>query len=126
MKNLESTIKLLNHIKENPDATQRELVEELDLSLGKVNFLIKALTETGLIKLKRFKNSRKKRGYLYLITPKGIKEKAIITRKFLETKIKEYDKVKKEIEMLKDTIAKIEETRDGSVEDIMANGKSME
>ena len=101
MKHLEENVKLLNHIHENPESTQRILVEELDFSLGKVNYLIKALTEKGIIKLKSFKSSRKKAGYLYLLTPKGIKKKAEITTKFLEQRLREYDKLQEEIKMLK-------------------------
>lgn len=108
MKNLEETIKLLKHIQENPEATQRELVEELDVSLGKINFLINALVEKGIIKLKRFKNSRNKKAYLYLITPEGIRHKAEITKGFLERKIKEYDDLKNEIEKLKQEVYKAE------------------
>jgi len=101
MKHLEENVKLLNHIHENPESTQRILVEKLDFSLGKVNYLIKALTEKGIIKLKSFKNSHKKAGYLYYLTPKGIKKKAEITRKFLEQRLGEYDKLQEEIKMLK-------------------------
>jgi EPS-associated MarR family transcriptional regulator len=101
MKHLEETVKLLNHIHENPESTQRILVEKLDFSLGKVNYLIKALTEKGIIKLKSFKSSRKKAGYLYLLTPKGLKKKAEITRRFLEHRLEEYDKMQEEIKMLK-------------------------
>ena len=101
MKHLEETKKLLDHIHENPEITQRQLVEKLDISLGKVNFLLKALTEKGMIKLKRFKNSQRKIGYLYLLTPDGISEKTQITQEFLKRKIEEYDKLKMEIERLK-------------------------
>ena len=101
MKHLEENVKLLNHIHENPESTQRILVKELDFSLGKVNYLIKALTEKGIIKLKSFKSSHKKAGYLYYLTPKGIKKKAEITRKFLEQRLEEYDKLQEEIKMLK-------------------------
>ncbi len=100
MKHLEETVKLLNHIHENPESTQRELVEKLDFSLGKVNYLIKSLTKKGIIKLKRFKNSSKKAGYLYLLTPKGIKQKTEITGMFLKQKLEEYDKLQEEIQML--------------------------
>jgi EPS-associated MarR family transcriptional regulator len=94
MKHLEETIKLLDHIQENPEATQRELVDKLDVSLGKVNFLVNALVEKGFIKIEKFKNSRNKMGYLYLLTPKGMSEKAEITRKFLDKKTKEYEAIK--------------------------------
>ena len=101
MKHLEENVKLLNHIHENPESTQRILVEELDFSLGKVNYLIKALTEKGIIKLKSFKSSRKKAGYLYLLTSKGMRKKAEITRRFLEQRLVEYDKLQEEIKTLK-------------------------
>ena len=112
MKHLEETVKLLNHIHENPEATQRVLVKELDFSLGKVNYIIKALTEKGIIKLKRFKSSRKKAGYLYLLTPKGVKRKAEITRKFLEQRLDEYDKLQEEIKMLKMRLKATGESQD--------------
>jgi len=112
MKHLEETVKLLNHIHENPEATQRVLVEELDFSLGKVNYLIKALTEKGIIKLKRFKNSRKKAGYLYLLTPKGINQRAEITRRFLKQRLEEYDKLQEEIKMLKMRLETTGESQD--------------
>ena len=101
MKHLHETIKLLNHLRENPESTQRELVEKLDLSLGKVNFLISSLAQSGLIKLERFKTSKKKRAYLYILTPEGIAKKAVMTKKFLEVKLAEYENLKKEIEELK-------------------------
>jgi len=101
MKNIEETLKILEHIHKNPQVTQRELVKKFDISLGKVNFLIRSLTETGLIKLKRFKTSKNKRGYLYLLTPKGISEKFRITVEFLQRKTKEHEKLKEEIETLR-------------------------
>ena len=104
MKNLEETLKLLEHIHENPESTQRELVEKLDVSLGKVNFLIKSLTKTGLVKLERFKKSNNKKGYLYIVTPEGIKEKSEITKNFLNRKIEEYNKIRIQIEELKRSI----------------------
>ena len=100
MKHLEETVKLLNYIHDNPESTQREIVEKFDFSLGKVNYLIKALTKKGIIKLKRFKNSSKKVGYLYLLTPKGMKQKTVISGIFLKQKLKEYDKLKEEIQLL--------------------------
>lgn len=104
MKHIEETIKLLKHIQEKPEATQRELVEKLEVSLGKVNFLVRALTEKGMIKLKRFKSSRNKIGYLYIITPEGIKTRAELTKNFLKRKIDEHARLKSEIESLKQEI----------------------
>ena len=104
MKHIQETIKLLEYIQQNPKVTQRELVEKLNISLGKVNFLIKALAEKGVIKLNRFKKSNQKIAYLYLITPKGISSKARITKKFLKIKLKEYVELKEEIKFLKRNI----------------------
>ena len=101
MKHIKETIELLKHIEENPQATQRELVDKLDVSLGKVNFIISSLAQSGLIKLERFKTSKKKRAYLYILTPEGIAKKASMTKKFLKIKLAEYENLKKEIEELK-------------------------
>jgi EPS-associated MarR family transcriptional regulator len=113
MKNLEQIIKLLDHIQQNPEATQRELVDNLDVSLGKVNFLIKSLVDKGAIKLKRFKNSKNKKGYLYILTPAGIKKKAIYLQKYLEEKTQEYDRLRKKIESLKAQISNDDKKKDG-------------
>ena len=113
MKNLEQIIKLLDHIQQNPEATQRELVNNLDVSLGKVNFLIKSLVDKGAIKLKRFKNSKNKKGYLYILTPAGIKKKATYLQKYLEEKTQEYDRLKEKIESLKAQILNDDKKEDG-------------
>lgn len=99
--NIEESLKLLAHIERTPGLTQRELGSKLNISLGKVNFLINALAENGIIKLKRFKRAKSKRGYLYILTPKGMAEKAKITRKFLKSKMDEYERLRVEIEVLK-------------------------
>jgi EPS-associated MarR family transcriptional regulator len=104
MKYIEENLKILQYLQENPQATQREIGNELGISLGKVNFLIKALADKGVIKLERFKNSRKKIGYLYLVTPKGLAIKAQATRMFLKKKTEEYEGLHHEIEMLRDQV----------------------
>ena len=92
---------LLKLLKDNPEMTQRQLSKELGLSLGKTNYLIRALTDKGWVKLTNFRHSNNKIGYLYVITPKGITEKGILTKNFLERKSAEYFKLKNEIEILK-------------------------
>ena len=88
---------LLCKIELNPEYTQRELSKEMDVSLGKVNYCIKKLTEKGWIKLTNFTHNSNKVGYAYLLTPKGIDEKARLTISFLKRKITEYEILKKEI-----------------------------
>ena len=81
--------------------TQRQLSKELGLSLGKTNYVIHALIDKGWMKLSNFKRSDNKLGYLYVITSKGITEKGILAKNFLERKSAEYFKLKNEIEILK-------------------------
>jgi EPS-associated MarR family transcriptional regulator len=96
---------LLRRLEANPDYTQRELSKDLDISLGKVNYCIKKLTEKGLIKLINFSRNPNKAGYSYLLTPKGIEEKGRLTISFLKSKIEEYELLKNEIEQLKQEAA---------------------
>jgi len=91
---------MLREINANPRVTQRDLSARMGLSLGKVNFLLKALIEKGLIKAENFKNSRNKMAYLYFLTPKGIEQKAEITYHFLKRKMAEYEKLRHEIREL--------------------------
>ena len=91
---------VLKHIEENPSITQRELAKELGVSVGKVNYCLKALIDKGWIKANNFKNSKKKLAYFYILTPSGIEQKAKITVNFLKRKINDYEELKKEIEIL--------------------------
>jgi len=97
----EEVLKLLREIEGRSAMTQRELSSRLGISLGKINFLLKALIDRGLVKMSNFKNSRNKAAYIYLLTPRGIEEKARITYHFLIQKTKEYETLEKEIEQLK-------------------------
>jgi EPS-associated MarR family transcriptional regulator len=101
MHQIDNEYTLLKILKDNPEMTQRQLSKELGLSLGKTNYLIHALMGKGWVKLTNFRRSNKKLGYLYLITPKGIEEKSILAKNFLERKSAEYIKLKEEIEILK-------------------------
>ena len=100
----EESLKLLREIDADPQLTQRELSSRLGLSLGKINFLIKAMIEKGFIKADNFKNSKNKIAYFYLITPMGIEEKAKITYRFLKRKIEEYEKLEAEIQQLEEEV----------------------
>jgi EPS-associated MarR family transcriptional regulator len=97
----EESLLVLREINANPKLTQRELSSRLGLSLGKINFLMRALIEKGLIKAENFKNSSNKSAYLYFLTPLGIEEKAKTTYRFLKRKIEEYEKLEIEIKQLK-------------------------
>ena len=91
---------LLRRLESNPEYTQRDLSRVIGVSLGKINYCMKKLTEKGLIKITNFKQNQNKLGYVYLLTPKGIDEKARLTFSFLKRKITEYEILKKEINEL--------------------------
>ena len=91
---------LLRKLESNPEYTQRELSQEMGVSLGKVNYCIRKLTEKGLVKITNFKHSQNKMGYAYLLTPSGIEEKSRLTFSFLKRKLIEYEVLKKEIAQL--------------------------
>jgi EPS-associated MarR family transcriptional regulator len=93
--------KVLHYLEENPHITQRELANKLGISLGAANFCLKALVEVGHVKMNNFKKNSNKSAYLYLLTPMGFAEKAILTTNFLSRKIAEYHALKKEIESIK-------------------------
>ena len=102
---MEKTLHILKDIENNPQITQRELAHKLDISLGKINFLINALMNKGVIKAKNFKNSKNKLAYMYLLTPEGIKWKIELTYKFFQWKTQQYERLKKEIEYYKKEVS---------------------
>ena len=94
--------RVLRLLQENPDLTQRELAERLGISVGGLNYCLKAMMDKGLVKMKSFAQSKNKFGYIYILTPTGIAEKAAITHRFLQRKIEEYEALKTEIQVLKE------------------------
>ncbi len=95
-------------LRENPDLTQRELAEKLGISVGGLNYCLKALMEKGMVKMKNFSNSKNKFGYVYVLTPKGVAEKTAITHRFLRRKMDEYEALKAEIKLLKADVGEYE------------------
>ena len=93
--------RLLKLLESNPELSQRQLAESLDVSVGKVNFCLRALLERGLVKVQNFRNSDNKLAYAYYLTPKGVQAKIRTTAGFLKRKIAEYEAMEKEIEELK-------------------------
>lgn len=86
----ETHLQVLRAIEAQPDLTQRQLAEELGISLGKAHYCIKALIDKGLVKMGNFSHNQKKLDYAYLLTSSGIKSKAMLTAHFLERKAAEY------------------------------------
>ena len=97
----DTAFRVMRLLEENPDLTQRELADRLGISVGGLNYCLKALMQKGLVKMKNFANSKNKFGYAYVLTPIGLAEKAALTTRFLQRKIQEYEALKAEIEALK-------------------------
>ena len=97
----EAHLKILKHIESNPHISQRQLAEELGVSVGKINYCLQALIIKGLVKAGNFKRSDSKMSYLYLLTPAGIEEKTRLTASFLKRKIIEHEKITQEIAQLR-------------------------
>ena len=89
---------VLRKVEKNPKSTQRELAKDLGLSLGKLNYCLKALKDKGLIKINNFKRNENKERYFYILTPKGLVEKTKLTLNFMQRKMQEYDELKKDLE----------------------------
>lgn len=95
MKN--SEFEILRKIYKKSNYSQRKLSEDLNISLGKINYCINALINKGLIKISNFKKSKTKTKYFYVLTPKGLSEKTKMTLIFMKKKMQEYDELKKEL-----------------------------
>ncbi len=93
--------KVLRALEQQPDLSQRQLADLLGVSLGKANYLLRALLDKGLLKAHNFRSSQNKLAYAYLITPRGLAEKAALTRGYLERKSEEYEALREEINKLK-------------------------
>ena len=94
----------LKILEQQPDLTQRQLSEALGVSLGKTNYLLKSLIDVGWVKLDNFQKSDNKLGYVYLLTPTGMTEKAAITLRFLNRKKQEYEDLQAEIARLQQEV----------------------
>jgi EPS-associated MarR family transcriptional regulator len=104
MTNQELEYRALKILEQQPDLTQRQLAEELGVSLGKAHYLVKSLIDVGWVKLDNFQRSDHKWGYAYLLTPRGIVEKAAITARFLVRKQREHTQLQQEIAQLQDEV----------------------
>ena len=104
MSKKQNKFQILKSLEQYSRPTQRQLSNDLGVSLGKVNYCLKSLIEKGFIKVDNFRNSNNKIQYSYLLTPKGIEEKAKLTLDFIRIKTQEYDILKQEVESLKQEI----------------------
>ena len=104
MNTSDTEYKILKILERNPQLTQRQVADELGVSLGKTHYVIHALIDKGLLKLGNFRKSNNKIGYIYLLTPQGIIQKSDLAQSFLLRKQQEYEKLKTEIgELMKES-----------------------
>ena len=94
-------LRVLRALEANPELSQRQLAAGLGVSLGGVNYALKALVERGFVKAGNFRKSDNKVAYLYVLTPRGVAEKAALATAFLGRKLEEYEVLRQEIEALK-------------------------
>ncbi|ODS23503.1 MarR family EPS-associated transcriptional regulator [Candidatus Endobugula sertula] len=97
----ETCYRLLKLVETKSDMSQRDFSRAMGVSLGKVNYCLNALLKQGWLKVRNFKNSKNKLAYAYLLTPKGIEQKACVTKRFLAKKYKEHKQIEDEIAALK-------------------------
>ncbi|MEE1877682.1 MarR family EPS-associated transcriptional regulator [Altererythrobacter litoralis] len=97
--------RVLRLIADNPQMTQRELADAVGISTGSVHYLLNALLEAGLVKFGNFSASQDKRRYAYILTPKGVAEKAALTHRFLKRKMQEYEDLAREIDALEEEMS---------------------
>lgn len=100
--------RILRLLDAQPDISQRELAQELGVSLGKANYCLQALLRKGWIKADNFKNSHNKIAYTYLLTPEGMERKTKIAVRFLKRKMAEFETIKQEIEQLREEVAELQ------------------
>lgn len=97
----EMRYRLMRLLESNPEMSQREVAQALGISLGKVNYCLRALVQKGWVKASNFKNRQNKSAYMYLLTPHGIEEKSRLTVEFLKIKVREYEMLRVEIEQMR-------------------------
>lgn len=100
-----SHLEVLRLVQAHPEYSQRQLSVALGLSLGKTHYVLKALLDKGMVKMNNFRRSGSKLGYLYMLTPQGVRHRAHLTRQFLARKEEQFESLKQEIELLKQEAA---------------------
>jgi len=111
----DARFRVLHLLQQQPELSQRQIAEELGIALGRVNFLLNALIDKGMLKAARFRTARNKARYVYLLTPRGLSEKAALTAGFLRRKTAEYEALKAELEALRGQLQEQSPSGTGSI-----------
>ena len=107
----DADLTVLRYLENKQTISQRELSQNLGISLGKINFILKALIQKGVVKAKNFRNNKNKSVYAYYLTPDGFNEKAKLTINFFKRKNMEYNELKKELQSLKNEITLLDQKK---------------
>ena len=110
----EIRLQVMRLIAQNPEMSTRQVADEVGISNGSAYYVLAALVEKGFVKLENFKKNPRKGQYAYLLTPKGIREKSILTHSFIERKRQEYADLKTEIEALEQEVGLLDSEQSGS------------
>lgn len=105
----DTDFRVMRILQKTPDLTQRELASKLGISVGGLNYCLRALMKKGMVKMKNFATSKNKFGYVYVLTPTGMAEKATLTHRFLERKMNEFEALKAEIDSLGSEVEKADD-----------------
>jgi len=105
----DTRFRVLRLLEESPELSQRQIADQLGVSLGGVNYCLHALIDKGFVKIQNFQDNKNKLAYAYLLTPKGMYEKSKLMANFLQRKMKEYEALKQEIDALQNELKKNEE-----------------
>jgi EPS-associated MarR family transcriptional regulator len=105
--NEDARFRVLNIINQNPRMTTREIAKELRISNGSAYYLLTSLIDKGFVKLLNFSQNKQRLRYSYLLTPRGIREKSLITNKFLARKKQEFEALREEINSLEESVGNI-------------------
>ena len=109
----EIRLQVMRLIAQNPEMSTRQVADEVGISNGSAYYVLAALVEKGFVKLENFKRNPRKGQYAYLLTPKGIREKSILTHSFIERKRQEYADLKMEIEALEQEVGLLDSEQSG-------------
>ena len=104
-------LRIMRLISENPELSTRQIAAEVGVSNGSAYYVLTALVQKGFVKLENFRQNPRKGQYAYLLTPRGIREKSVLTHRFIDRKKQEYERLRAEIEALEDEVGLVNTQR---------------
>ncbi|AWB33050.1 MarR family EPS-associated transcriptional regulator [Orrella marina] len=122
----DTDFRILRILQQNPEVSQRDLARELGMSLGGLNYCLKALIDKGFVKLSNYQNSKHKLKYVYVLTPSGLAQKVAMTGRFLKRKMQEHAALQQEIQELRQELSTTESCIAGSNPGVSVNQSDLD